>query len=81
MENEIYREALIDLFENAKNRGEMANPDLKSHVVNQLCGDEVSLYLKLKGDKVESAMFSGDGCLLSQVSTSLLTSHIESLQL
>lgn len=78
IEEEIYRDTLLDIFQNPKNKGEIANPDLEAKLLNPLCGDEVTLQIKLKGGKlVQKAVFSGNGCAISQASASLLAEKIE----
>jgi len=43
----IYREALIEIFRNPPNRGEIKKPDLSANLNNPLCGDEIGLQLLL----------------------------------
>ncbi len=78
IEDLLYREELLDVFQNPKNKGKITNPDLESKLLNPLCGDEVTLQIKLKGGKViQKAVFSGNGCAISQASASLLAEKIE----
>lgn len=44
---------------------------------NPSCGDEITLHLKLNGDVIEEASFTGHGCAISQASTSLMCELIE----
>ena len=82
IEDLLYREELLEVFQNPKNRGEIANPDLEAKLLNPLCGDEVILQIKLKGGKiVQKAVFSGNGCAISQASASLLAENIEGKKL
>lgn len=48
MKEELYREALLEIFKNPPNKGEIHNPDLQARLVNPLCGDEIQIQLKLK---------------------------------
>ena len=78
IEDQLYRGALLEVFQNPKNRGKIPNPDLESKLFNPLCGDEVTLQIKLKDRQVvEKAVFSGNGCAISQASASLLAEKIE----
>lgn len=78
IEDQLYRETLLEVFQNPKNRGEISNPDLEAKMVNPLCGDELKLQIKLKsGRSIEKAVFSGNGCAISQASASLLAEKIE----
>lgn len=78
IEDQLYRQELLEVFQNPKNKGKVSNPDLESKLLNPLCGDEVTLQIKLKDGKlVEKAVFSGNGCAISQASASLLAEKIE----
>ncbi len=73
---DIYREALLERLADPVNRGMIERPDLSANLVNPLCGDEVLLQLKTKNGIVEQAVYSGNGCAISQVSASFLTEKI-----
>ena len=78
LEDQLYRDALLDVFQNPKNRGEIAGADLEAKLLNPLCGDEIRLQIKLRnGQTIEKAVFSGNGCAISQASASLLAESIE----
>jgi len=82
IEDRLYREELLEVYRNPQNRGELASPDLEAKMVNPLCGDEIRLQIKLSKSRViEKAVFSGNGCAISQASASLLASHIEGKKL
>ena len=82
MNAQLYREELLEVFRNPRNRGEITKPDLEARAINPLCGDEVRLQIRLdsKG-AVEKAVFEGNGCAISQASASLLAAHIEGKRL
>ncbi len=78
MEDQLYRETLLEVVKNPPNRGEIKKADLEARMVNPLCGDEVKLQIKLKSGRIiEKAVFSGNGCAISQASASLLAKKIE----
>ncbi|HEX7456342.1 MAG TPA: iron-sulfur cluster assembly scaffold protein [Candidatus Nanoarchaeia archaeon] len=88
MEERLYREKLLEIYRNPQNRGEISNPDLEAKMVNPLCGDEIKLQLKLANRqlpianrKIQKAVFSGNGCAISQASASILANHIEGRKL
>ena len=82
LENQLYKEELLEVFRNPPNRGEIKKPDLEARLVNPLCGDEIRLQLKLGQEQViNQAVFSGNGCAISQASASLLAAHIEGKRL
>lgn len=80
IEEQLYRESLLEVVRNPQNRGEIKKADLEAKMVNPLCGDEVRIQLKIKNSKlriIEKAVFSGNGCAISQASASLLAKRIE----
>jgi|SRR3990167_7851799 len=81
MEDQLYRESLLEIYRNPTNRGEIAKPDLEAKLVNPLCGDEVKLQIKLEKGTVKKAAFSGNGCAISQASASLLAESIQGKKL
>lgn len=74
---ELYQELIIDHGRHPRNFGEMAEPTVVKDGFNPLCGDKLKLYLKVKDDVVEEAMFSGAGCAISMASASLMTEAVK----
>lgn len=74
---EMYKEAILEEWRSPKNKGLLEDYDVEAHVVNPLCGDAVLIRLKFKEDKVKSVSFDGEGCAISQASSSLLTESIK----
>lgn len=81
---DLYREHILDHYQNPRNYGELDTYDLHSQVYNEFCGDKISLQIKLhdqrkKPDKaiVDRANFTGEGCAVSLASASILTEYIQ----
>ena len=55
----------------------MADANHKAEGYNPLCGDQVTVYLKLEGDRVSEASFEGKGCAISKASASMMTEAIK----
>ena len=72
----IYRENILDHYKNPHNHGEIKNPDIKFTENNPLCGDVITVNIKLNGSKVEDVKFRGIGCAISQSAASMLTDEI-----
>lgn len=76
-EEEIYQEHILDHYEDPFHRGAL---DAATHChedKNPLCGDVIKIELKLDADgKVEDCYFSGDGCVISQASASMLLEEL-----
>lgn len=73
----MYRENILDHYKNPHNRGEIENAEIKFTENNPLCGDVITVNLKLNDHKVEDIKFSGRGCAISQSATSMLTDEIK----
>ena len=77
-EEEIYKENILDYYKNPRNKKELETKT-KAHDKNTLCGDEVTIYLKLEKNKIKDATFTGNGCEISQASASMLTEKLKGL--
>ena len=69
---EIYSQIILDHSRNQANKHDLENPDIKEDGHNPSFGDEIVLQLKLDGDKIVDASFTGDGCAISQAATSVM---------
>lgn len=74
---DLYQEVIFDHNRNPRNFRVMENADRKVDGFNPLCGDRLTLYLKLNGDVIEDASFQGSGCAISTASVSLMTEIIK----
>jgi len=74
---ELYREVILDHNRSPRNFGEIENADRVVNGVNPLCGDKMTLYLKLDGDRIGDARFEGTGCAISIASSSLMTERVK----
>jgi nitrogen fixation NifU-like protein len=68
----MYQEIILDHYRNPHGKGLRDPYDAEVHHVNPTCGDEVTLRVKLAGDKVEDVSYEGLGCSISQASVSVL---------
>lgn len=74
---ELYREVILDHNRHPQNFGEIEGADRVIDGTNPLCGDKITLYLRLDGDVVEDIRFKGTGCAISVASSSLMTQRIK----
>lgn len=71
---DIYKELILDYYRNPRNFGKLESFDISSHDTNPLCGDEISIQIKVgDGNRIEQIKFSGKGCAISLASASMLT--------
>jgi nitrogen fixation NifU-like protein len=81
---DLYREIILDHYRSPRNRGELAVPPAhKVEGFNPLCGDEVVLYLDLDTEtgQIRDVKVSGQGCSISQASTSMMSAAVKGKEL
>lgn len=72
-EEELYQEHILDHYEDPFHRGQIATATHTHEEKNPLCGDVVRIDLELDGaGKIADCYFSGEGCVISQASASML---------
>jgi len=75
---DLYREIILDHYRAPRNRGELpVPPALKVEGFNPLCGDEVVLYLEVIDGVVADVRTGGQGCSISQASTSMMSAAVK----
>jgi len=71
--SDMYTEKVLDHFRNPRNMGKMDNPDGTGTVGNPSCGDIMTIYIKVKNEKIEDIKFQTYGCTAAVASTSIAT--------
>jgi nitrogen fixation NifU-like protein len=75
---DLYREIILDHYRNPRNRGELPTPPAYAETgFNPLCGDEITLYVQLEGDRLTDVKLTGQGCSISQSSASMMSTAIK----
>lgn len=74
---ELYQEVIIDHSRRPRNRGELPGHNHSAEGFNPLCGDRLTLYLKVENGIVQDARFDGAGCAISTASASLMTEALK----
>ena len=77
---DLYREIILDHYRSPRNRGELVVPPAhRAEGFNPLCGDEVVLYLEVDPatDTVTDVKIGGQGCSISQASTSMMSAAVK----
>lgn len=75
--NSIYTQVIMEHNRSGHNKRSLDNPDRIERGHNPSCGDDIALELKLNGDIIEDASFTGVGCAISQASTSIMIDLIK----
>ena len=76
---ELYREVILDHNRKPRNFGEIEHADRVIEAVNPLCGDRMTLYVKLDGDRIDDIRFKGTGCAISVASSSMMTERVRGM--
>ena len=69
----MYREIIVDHYKHPQHRGLLDDFDAEIHHVNPTCGDEVTLRLRVADGTVKDVGWVGEGCSISQASTSVMS--------
>ena len=69
----LYQDIILDHYRNPQNKGLREPFDAEVHHVNPVCGDEVTMRVRLSGDRIEDVSYDSEGCSISQASASVLT--------
>jgi nitrogen fixation protein NifU and related proteins len=75
---DLYREIILDHYRSPRNRGELPVPPArKVEGFNPLCGDEIVLYVDVGEDTVTDLRIGGQGCSISQASSSMMGAAVK----
>jgi nitrogen fixation NifU-like protein len=70
---ELYQDIILDHGRKPRNFHALPHPTHSAKGHNPLCGDRVTVYLTLDGDRITDVAFEGHGCAISTASSSLMT--------
>jgi nitrogen fixation protein NifU and related proteins len=74
---DLYQEVIIDHSRRPRNFRELEGATRTAEGVNPLCGDQLTLYVKLADGRIADIAFQGTGCAISQASASLMTTELK----
>jgi nitrogen fixation protein NifU and related proteins len=70
---ELYQDIILDHGRRPRNFRAIAHPTRKAQGHNPLCGDRITVYLDLDGERIADLSFEGRGCAISTAAASLMT--------
>jgi len=73
----LYQEVILDHSKRPRNFRPLENADHRAEGYNPLCGDKVTIYVRLVDDRIADISFQGSGCAISTASASLLTETLK----
>ncbi|HET7175814.1 MAG TPA: SUF system NifU family Fe-S cluster assembly protein [Gammaproteobacteria bacterium] len=74
---DLYRDVIVDHNRSPRNFRKIGGADRMQEGFNPLCGDKLTVYLKLDGEKISDLSFEGSGCAISVASASLMTERLK----
>ena len=75
--SDLYQEILLEHNSKPRNFRKVDEPSRTAEGFNPLCGDQITLYLKLADGVIEDVGFQGTGCAISRASASMMTQSIK----
>jgi nitrogen fixation NifU-like protein len=75
--DDLYRDYILEHYRRPHNFGVLESPTAKFEGANPLCGDRITMMLRIQDGKVADVAFTGRGCAISQASASLLTDEVK----
>jgi len=74
--DELYQEVILDHYRRPRHHGDLPDANRSAEGYNPLCGDRLTVYLKVEDGVVKDVSFQGTGCAISQASASVMTSAL-----
>ena len=75
--SDLYQEVILDHNKSPRNFHKLEGANRTAEGYNPLCGDKVTVYIKLDGDVISEISFEGSGCAISKASASMMTDSLK----
>ena len=75
--HDLYQEILLEHNNKPRNFRKLEDANRQADGYNPLCGDQITLYLKVEDDVIADVAFQGVGCAISRASASMLTQSVK----
>jgi len=75
--DDLYRDYILEHYRRPHNFGVLDHPTVSHEGANPLCGDRITLQVRVHDGVIDGVGFTGRGCAISQASASLLTDEIK----
>lgn len=77
--SDLYQEVILDHNRRPRNFRALAGASHRAEGYNPLCGDRLTLYLKVADGTIEDVSFEGAGCAISKASASMMTDALKGM--
>jgi len=75
--SELYQQVILDHNKKPRNFRRLADATQTAEGFNPLCGDQLTVDLRVEDDRIEEAAFEGSGCAISKASASMMTQAVK----
>ena len=75
--SELYQQVILDHNKSPRNFRKLEGATRTAEGYNPLCGDQITVYVKLEDDVIKDISFQGSGCAISKASASLMTASLK----
>jgi nitrogen fixation protein NifU and related proteins len=75
--SDLYQEVILDHSRSPRNFRTLEGANRLAEGHNPLCGDHITVFLKLEGDVIREISFQGSGCAISKASASIMTETLK----
>jgi nitrogen fixation NifU-like protein len=75
--SDLYQEVIMDHNHNPRNFREMKSCSHRADGNNPLCGDRLTIFLKMSNNVINDISFTGSGCAISKASASIMTAIVK----
>jgi len=75
--SDLYQQVILDHNKKPRNFRKLENATRTVEGINPLCGDQLTLYVDLDGDRITDISFQGSGCAISRASASIMTDSLK----
>ena len=73
----LYQQLILEHYRNPRNKNGLMDHTVEAVVHNPVCGDEVKVQMRIIAGQIEDIRFDGQGCSISQASTSMMTALVK----
>lgn len=75
--SELYQQVILDHNKSPRNFRELVDADRRAEGYNPLCGDQLTVYVKMRDGMIDEITFKGSGCAISKASASMMTASVK----
>jgi len=73
---DIYARNILDHYQRPRHRRKLSDADASFRELNRSCGDDMTVFVKMKGDIIKEISFEGNGCAISVATISILSEEL-----